>query len=308
MLDMLRRAEARRLLWTVTLLVAVVLAFAHFGLAFWTENVQTELPKALLATGAQITGGILAGVATTGFLLFISKWLLKKEDEIDSVRSLTQRETRDAHIHELSATDFWYHNGHIGRWVRTEVMPAFRESARHSLARKTIELILLDPSKDSTIRRFAEYRMVSDGLDLTIDEFVDDTKIQIYATIARAAALQQNIPSVVVSVYLRDNLDYFRVDINKNCAFNTIARPHKGAVAYYNTDEDSDMYDVSLACHDQAKLEANEVDLNTGTLPLKPNLEQFRDFFDTGDLPALSDELFAKAFAEFHSARNPYSA
>lgn len=310
MLDLLRAKSTRRLLIWSTALAAIVMSGVHFGLNVFAFGQTDKWALASYQTALQITGGLVAGIATTAFLLFLTRWLVRSESAYDCLRLLTASESNKEHLSQMATTHTWFHNGHIGRWVRTEVLPAFKQAARSQMVDRTVELILLDPDNSDLMEAFADHRILMDGGsdDLTIQEMIEDTRREVLTTILNAAIAEQHDVGLRVRVYLRNNLDFVRTDLTEHCAFNTVARPFRNAVVHYNVPGNADMYNVYMASFKEARRESRRLDLRGSLVSRDSTAEQLRDLIVHNGIAAPSSVLLASILALSKSTTNAYSS
>jgi hypothetical protein len=305
-LDILKSPSAKRFLVVVTASMGAVFIIAQYTITLWIDpDGGTE--RAVASTLSQITAGILSGLATTAFLLFLTRWLFRREESTTSVRVLEPMEAKREHQEALATTHTWRHNGHIGRWVRTEVLPAFRLASGRDgdPGIRTVELVLLDPDNAKLIASFAQHVRLME-LDYESADPATKAREEIFATILRCAIAEQHYAGVTVRVHLRTNLPFIRVDVNDRCAFNTITRPHRIAVAYYKNAPNADFYHVSSAAFDQAKAESRYLDLLAQSIPENAELDDMRKLFLALDLAPVPDDFLLAVRQRAASTYNPY--
>jgi len=302
-LDLLKSAQARRVLAVVTGISAVTLLAIQYVTVVLIDEKHDFLQAALL-TVQLVATGLFGGVGAAAFIAFVTRYLFKHERKLEQVEIIDALTSHHSHLHAIEVTDNWYHNGHIGRWVRTEVLPRFKEAARGG-ASKTVKFIVIDPSNEPLVAAYAEHRdqvdAIPDGLDTKLD-----ARVEIFATIIRAAVYQQHVPGVEVEVYLRQDLDLFRVDTSDERAFTTLTRVRTPALLFHHDPEDGDHYNAAKRNFEKARVMAQKVDVDSTVIARDPGVEDIADFLtNTGfaQFAAMADDVWKRAQSNYNRTR-----
>lgn len=306
MLELLRSASARRQLAIFSGLAALVLSVAHFILVYESSTLDSEWQTSLLITIGQITGGLIGGVLTAAYLLFISKYLFRQEDVISQVRCCEPGETSRLHNSAILDSETWLHNGHIGRWVRTRVIPDFCNISISQGTPRNVHFIILDPNNAELITRYSDYR---DLIGFHEHDFttIDDTRQEIITTLVRAALVNKHYPGMHISVHFKSTLDMTRTDIATNCAFRTLINPRSVAVQYLRTPSGHDFYRAVHYGFTQAQHDADEVPL-INNMSRHPSRHEVRDYLDSVGVDYnKSDQFLDDVLKRLDSDYNPYS-
>ena len=297
MLEIFKSAAARRLLIWITAAVAIILLAVVAVTAWFLEPHTPPLPPAArvaLITTQVVAGGLFGGVAAAAFLAFVSRYLFKQEAKLEKISVLDTLTTRRVHLEAIGQTEFWWHNGHIGRWVRTTVLPQFAEAVRDGGPR-SVKFVILDPLDDIAISAYAEHRdqvdAIPDGTDTK-----EDAKVEVLATILTAAHYQR-VAGLDVEVALRGDLNLFRVDLCEVGAFTTLTRDKAPAIEYRKDKHDSDHYWAARKNFEFALDSSRKVNLSV-PIPSDPTVTDVEGYFRAvglGDLSSLAEKALVRS-------------
>ncbi|MGZ5178727.1 MAG: hypothetical protein ACXWCW_31790, partial [Burkholderiales bacterium] len=138
---------------------------------------------------------------------------------------------------------FWYHHGHIGRWVRENALPALTLRSTRSPAPLRMVLILLDPRCHDVCKAHADRRNSRRRKD-SAPYTSEHIKIEIAATVISLAKAMATIPSFSAQVFVSDLDVPFRLDLCDDYGFIT----HEDQTApCFGFESDSPFYATSSA-------------------------------------------------------------
>jgi thiamine phosphate synthase YjbQ (UPF0047 family) len=235
MFSALRSKVSRRQFVAFTLLAVIVVVGAHYSLVTAIAGKHAATTKAWLETATQLTGGLFAGVITSAFLVFVAIYLYPAENELALYECADPERTHHLHQLALEDTDFWYHDGHIARWVRTEGMKKLEERARHTGSRKEIRAIILDPAHDGCCTAYSNYRRLIGYKEKGFSSLFD-TKAEILASIMVIGSLNESRSGLTASIYLKQTFNPTRLDISSRAAFRTLVKPRSPAIVHHRAD------------------------------------------------------------------------
>jgi len=299
LLDLLKSQEARRLLLWITGITGLTLLIVQWLTVLGLME-PVSIPKSVLLTLQLVASGLFAGVAASAYLAFVTRYLFKHDQKLDRTEVLDSLTTRRMHLEEADRSDIWWHNGHIGRWVRTTVIPKFAKAAHEGVS-KEVRMILIDPRNDQIVDAYAEHRDQVDAIPEGQDTR-EDARIEVLATILKAALTEQHVPGVKVTVNLRQHLDLFRVDICDDAAFTTLTRDKVPAILYRKQNSDSDHYYVARKNFDQAVKEAASINLAVPMprTPTVPDVEQFLVAIGMEDFKDRAESVLSRSKSSFN--------
>jgi len=304
MFERLRNQQARRQFLVVSTLCAVVALGTNLLLV---QSSMSHSPTALNVSLQQVSAGIFSGAVTAAFLTVMVSWLLGKEEILASVQVLDPIRTQKEVARALDETDFWFHLGHSGGWVRMEALSVLSERARISGRRYKICLIIVDPNNAQAREAYTAYvRHYSQGNDSNIVT-VEQALAEILATTLCAVIAPQRFPAVEVSLFFAQHFSSSRLDIASSVAFVSLVDPRMPALVYYNEKrQGSPFYNAAL----------NDFDvMRTLSTPFRPVAEPVlpltnigvRLFLEANNLPGSSDERFVdEVIRRVLSTSHPY--
>lgn len=312
-LDQFRDTRLRRQFLAFVCVLSIALGAGLVGLSYWatdpdlTPNEDRGLLTALNASQL-VAASLVGGALTAGFFVFMFKYLYRPEERLSALEILDSRQTKERHEAALATTDFWYHNGHVGRWVRTEALPVLTDNAIRTSRPHIVAFIILDPRNDQLCNRFADYRTENRESEEDISDPVD-IKIQLLATVVRAGdAMRQRF--MTVKVYFKDKIGWSRLDATSTVAFRTLPGPGNVATAYVRQPNlnDNTEYDSAMSSFDEIFVTDDEFDINPSALPKRLsdlNIDHLKSFLVDNNLNSIIPEpklpeLLRVAKSNFH--------
>jgi hypothetical protein len=254
-----------------------------------------------------VTGGLIGGVLTATYLLFLSKYLFRNEEVVAQIQCCEPNETKKLRDAAVVSSDLWLHNGHSGQWVRTTVIPEFaRLSTTHGAMRR-LALIVLNPDSPGLMQRYSDYRDLTGSRGGGFDSLLHSRK-EIIATLVSAALTHKYCRGVTVSVNFKATLDLTRTDIAADCAFTTLVDPRSVAVQYSRTALGHDFYRAIRYEFDQIVDDSTPMSL-INEMSRTPNVAEVRSYLDSIKVGYDdSDEFIRDVLTRLESGYNPYSA
>lgn len=228
MLTLLRSKTARRQFVVLTLASCLLVLAAHIYLDSRLDSIGSKY-HVWVEAGTQLTGGLFAGIVTSAFLVFLFSYLFPIETELALVECVDPAQTRAEHDQALDETSFWYHDGHIARWVRTEAVPHMGERARKDGTHKYIKVAILDPTDEASCSAYSQYR---ESIQYKEPGFatLEDTRAELFASILVLTAANSDTSGLQVEIYLKRGFAPSRLDIADHIAFRTLVNPRSPAI------------------------------------------------------------------------------
>lgn len=249
-LSELKTKKAKRIFaFTAILLLTleiVLLVIVHHYYDQILEPYSSILKEVLI----NLIAASLTAIFITGLLIF----LLPIEEKSKSVEIIDPSKTKALHDHALINTDFWYHHGQIGRWVRTTAMPALAKVSVDKSITTTIKLIILNPKNENLCNLYAEFRNRISFKENNI-KTIEDVQAELIATIIIGQIFEQSSNGLNVQVFLDNQLALVREDVNAQAVFRTQVDPRCSAIVYYNLNHDhekSEYYNIAKTDFDFA--------------------------------------------------------
>jgi hypothetical protein len=206
---------------------------------------------------------LIAASITAIFLVLLLIYLLPIEEQQKVVEVLDPSHTKVMHDAALRGTDFWFHQGHIGRWVRIAAMPAMAKSSVEHGATATIKLLVLNPKNEELCNHYLDYRRRIPFKENDI-RTVPDVQAEILATVLLASYFHHAHSGLIIHVYLADQLILTRDDISATVAFRTQIDPRCPSLAFRNVtkaSERSEFYSIARLNFEYAARRADEIQL-----------------------------------------------
>jgi hypothetical protein len=250
----LASVRVRRLLYLASVLI-LVLAVA---LRVWLgegEDVR-QIGRELTSNIAAV---ILVWVLSIAFLgVFFARERQAHETRVvDGDRSAKEFSTA------ASNAAIWFHHGHIGRWVRENVLPALAVRSARSPAPLQVIVILLDPRADAVCQGHADRRNSRRRKDST-PYTARHIKIEIASTILALARANAALPNFTARVFVSDLDMPFRLDLCDDYGFITHEDQTAPAFAF---ESESPYYATSSAYFERFRSSgAREVNLGASSL------------------------------------------
>jgi hypothetical protein len=229
----LKTARARR----IFAFSASSLLFAELALLSVLQYKYSKIPEPFSSVMKEVLVNLVAASITGILLAGLLIYLLPIEEALKSVEVVDPSKTKALHDTALMNSDFWFHHGPIGRWVRITAMPALAKASVEKGITTSVKLILLDPRDSHLCSLYAEYRnriAFKEGRIKT----VRDVQAELLATIIIGQVFEQSPNGLRVQIFLERQLSLVREDIAAQLAFRTQADPRCSAIIYRNTNHD----------------------------------------------------------------------
>jgi hypothetical protein len=215
----------------------VILLILEIALLSLLQYESDAIPEPYFSVMKEVCVHLIAAGITAMFLVVILIYLLPIEEKLKFVEVLEPSRTKALHDNALANTDFWFHHGHIGRWVRTTAMPALAKASVERGITTSVKLILLNPKNESLCKLYAEYRNRIAFRENRINT-IEDVQAEILATIIIGHRYDQSPEGIGVHIFLEDHLSLIREDISAIAAFRTQVDPRCPAIIYRNISRD----------------------------------------------------------------------
>ncbi len=232
-LAQLKSGKAKRIFaFSATLLL--VLEFAILSLIQAQSDVISEPYFSVMK---ETFVHLIAACITGMFVLMILVYLLPIEEKLKLVEVLEPSRTKALHDEALGKSEFWFHHGHIGRWVRMRAMHALAKMSVEKGISTSVKLILLNPRNENLCKLYAEYRNRIAFREDKINT-VRDVQAELLATIIIGKKFDQSPDGLRVQVFLEDHLSLVREDISAIAVFRTQVDPRCPAIIFRNINRD----------------------------------------------------------------------
>jgi hypothetical protein len=211
----------------------------------------------------EIIVNLIAASITAIFLVLLLVYLLPIEERQKAVEVLDPSRTKAMHDAALRRTDFWFHQGHIGRWVRLAAMPAMAASSVDRGTTATIIILLLNPGNEELCNHYLDYRRRIPFKENDI-QTISDVQAEILATVLFASHFHHAHSGLSIHLYFDDQLVLTRDDISAIVAFRTQIDPRCPSLVFRNlteTSERSEFYSIARLNFEYAVRRAIEVPL-----------------------------------------------
>ncbi|HST33506.1 MAG TPA: hypothetical protein VLJ80_08305 [Solirubrobacteraceae bacterium] len=309
MFSQLRSTGNRRAFLILAALGTLVFVVASGAVSYWIKNSHSSaLLNATQDVLFSVFVALATGTITAGVLVFLYFSLFADtEAGLDTVACVDPKTTARLHKEDLRTTDTWFHDGHIGRWVRTEALPALSNRARDHGRPLSVVLALLDPNSEQLCDQYSEYRSLlhhSEPQLTTPEHFL----LEILATITTAALYCQG-PTLDVRIYFKQTLGFTRVDITDHHVFRTLVDPRAPCVVYSRHEgaPTQSFYDATRAGFEN-RLDA--LAPQSLTLPETRDMHSYEaiiSFLELNNLRHRTDRDFADSLLRrMSSTYNPY--
>lgn len=305
-LEQLHTVRARR----VFLFSATVLLFLQI-LTFWVLNYKPGHGQDLVQV---ITNAVLisliASSITAVILVIILIYLLPVEQKLKLVELLEPSRTKALHLQALDVSDFWFHQGHIGRWVRVTAMPALAKSSVERGVVTTVKMILLNPKNTTLCSHYVDYRRRIAFREESIMS-LEDVQAELVASIIISSSYHHGPNSLAVHIFFQDQISLTREDISSIAAFRTQIDPRCPSIVFRNSSlyhETPEFYNISKLNFEFATQCTTEQ-----PLPYCAELEHLtedncREFLKRADLLLHDNSTFLKnVLRRVKSDYHPYS-
>jgi hypothetical protein len=232
-LSQLKTTRAKRI-FAVT---AASLLFSEFVLLTIVQYKYAKIPEPLFSVMKEVLVNLVGASITGIFLASLLVYLLPIEEALHSVELVDPSRTKVLHDMALMNSDFWFHHGPIGRWVRITAMPALAKASVEKGIATTVKLILLDPRDFHLCSLYAEYRNRIAFKESRI-KTLRDVQAELLATIIIGQIFEQSPTGLTVNIFLERQLSLVREDIAELFVFRTQADPRCSAIVFRNMNHD----------------------------------------------------------------------
>ncbi|GAB4023371.1 hypothetical protein GCM10028808_73620 [Spirosoma migulaei] len=306
----LKTSTARRVFLFVSILIFIIEIIA----LVLTHEHYKNVPEPYSSIVKEVLINLVAATISAVILLSILIYLIPIERHVGSIEALDSRATKSLHNQTLKTTHFWLHNGHFGRWVRTEAMPYLATLSKENGITTEIKLIILNPTDNDVCTLYMRYRKQISHIDIEIDN-VRDVQAELFATILVAQRYNQATDhDLVVKIYLNSQFNLVREDINESVVFRTQVDPKCSAVVYYNKDREHDVSEFYY----NAKKNFNFTAKFCQRVPFEPpvpmgelTVENVKTYLNSINLLSncdSDDDFIKKVIKKAHSTYNPYES
>ncbi|HEX8483412.1 MAG TPA: hypothetical protein VF650_16050 [Allosphingosinicella sp.] len=263
MIQTLRHTSSRRLLLLVSALLVVVAAIAYFILVYICRPYVISQCRDFLDLNAtlaiqhnnfcqynlffldlipELLKALIGAAITSAVFILVWRFIRPTEEELDDVAVLDRPACRDRHMKALETSDFWFHDGHIAKWVRTHVLPAFRRRAK-GMASLTVCAAIIDPRDEELCGAYLDHIK-----HLPVDEQhskdLNELRAELCGSILAFYYEHGRSPYVSVKLYLKTRIDYIRDDIASDCAFMTIVGADTPGIVVSKRGDNSTFYNI----------------------------------------------------------------
>jgi hypothetical protein len=205
----LRSKKAKRIYGVLSILLTML----WIVVLLIIENRQMYIEALYYEMLKNIFTNLVSTTITASIVLGIFLFLVPYDKKFSETIILEPQQTKKYCIKILSETTFWYHFGHIGRWVRTEVLPVLAHNSREKNQPSEVIFAILDPLNSDLLTEYIDFKESIAFIDKSIKSTID-VKAELYTTIVLSANYNNdNRNQLKVSVYLRNDFRSLREDI-----------------------------------------------------------------------------------------------
>lgn len=263
MIQALRHTSSRRLLLLTSALLVIVAAVAYYVLVYVSKPYVTSRCTDFLALNSPVSiqhgnycqynlflldlipellKALIGAAITSAVFIAVWKFVRPSEEELDDVAVLDRPACRDRHMRALETTDFWYHDGHIAKWVRANVLPVFRRRAK-GMASLAVCAAIIDPRDEELCRAYLDH-IKHLPADEQHSRDIDDLRADLCGSILAFYYEHGQSPYVSTKLYLKKRIDYIRDDISSDCAFMTIVGADTPGIVVSKRGDNSTFYNI----------------------------------------------------------------
>lgn len=228
MYEKLRTRKARSVYVTTFILLFIVLFIILLVIDY---QKTTDFNETFIDVLRKVLIGILSLliIATTYFLLI--DFILPENETINSIKLVDVNETSRLHKETLKKTEFWFHDGHIGRWVRNEVFKEFISDVKNNANQKIIILVVLNPFNEEVCKAYSIYREAISNSEKDF-KTLEDTQQELLATWISSQLIAQQHNNIDIKLYFKDYFQISRFDYSDEYLFETLPDPRCSAIVY----------------------------------------------------------------------------
>lgn len=272
--------------WTVVVVSALSLGLSVVGLYLLY---RAELSKGTSATRLlliQILSGAVTAFVTTVFIVLIARLVAAREAAMSSIVVVDPGRTAYLHKEALKETEFWHHDGHIGRWVRTAALPALAKYSNDHGANREVILHIMNPLNLRVCTAYADYRSRLATESPRVGHY-NDTVCELVATTLMAVAYNAKYSGLTVRVYFKDAINFSRTDLASSSGFITLADPRCNALIVpkvSSLDRHGHYEAMRLSFDEACTINTQFVDAGGPSPQIPPSPAEIRDFVTRNNL------------------------
>ena len=229
---LLARNSTRKLFYTITLLVILVL----FIIRFYVISQWGRLPDGNYSDSANIANSIVDNLIASFFVTIVVGsfyfWLLSigHEQKVEMIASnLIEEELSKSRFN----TEFWYFSGSTGRYTRAKSIPEIAKMSRAQNSRKFFTIVVLNPDDKVLCYNYADYRAGLKTAKNSSEWTELNVRKECYATILACAVWKTKEPLIEINLGLTNCYSLFRIDMGKSSVIVTRENPQEPAIVAY---------------------------------------------------------------------------
>lgn len=183
--------------------------------------VRSVEPAPIRSIIAGVASNVTALIVSSGLALAFFHYFIDREEELTDFTPLDPQSSREVHDKAMRETSFWYHEGHIGRWVRENSLTELARKAQIGMQVYTVCIAILDPRRTEqcetqAARRRSHFTRQEQRWD------VERVQAEICATILSCALLRSRHSELQVNLFLKPDTPPFRLDVCQAFSFVTL--------------------------------------------------------------------------------------
>lgn len=195
---------------------------------------------------------IIVTASISLFLLWVSMPSHEKKIEIIEPKRILEELSKARH-----STNFWYYDGAVARFTRTNTIPELVKKIKETNERMTLKILVLDPRNTKVVSDYCNYRKGLKSAKKFQSWDVNYVKADIYATIHVALESMSENPLLEVEIGLKNNFSIFRYEISSRSIIITMEDPQDPAVLHTS---DSSLYSGYKEAFQQAFKQSVKLD------------------------------------------------
>jgi hypothetical protein len=223
-----RGIYGRRVFWLTIVLSAAVLFSIRY---FLVPKLRGD---AILQAGDlldQVLEDMLAAVLVAGVLTALLSYFAP-EPQMENAVEVVPADDRGPRLKQARAeTRIWWFSGAMGRFTRTETLPAMAAACREDGRARSVVLQVIDPRDVELCGRYANLRSSLRSAKKT-PWSAEHVQQQVVATVIAAYAIAGQQNQLDLQVALRSTLSQQRYDVSDSVAIVTTEDDRRAALAY----------------------------------------------------------------------------
>jgi|GEM_PF-3634089 len=301
----LKTPKGKRIFIVFTVLLLVIEIGLLFLIGYFKSKTSSWALEIGQTTFIDLIGATISAIIITSLIIY----LLPSEEKVVKIDIVDPNTTKSLHDKALHNTDFWFHRGQIGRWVRTEALPTLDKVSKNKSKNIVVETIIIDPKNIELCNHFLKFKESLTFKDVHIKS-LEDVQAELLATVIISQYFFQTSSRMKIKVFLTDTLIFTRDDINSLCTFRTQINPRASTIVYYNINQDyekSEYYNIAKIDFEYTTQKC--VLVCNKDLPVKEKLTVniLKDYLIAIDLLVSSNDNFLKKIiAKVSSDYHPY--